>query len=59
MACLCVMAALEAATHRVRVSGRSDSIRLADARVMGGRVTPGHDDPEVIAVRGAVRYGAI
>jgi len=48
MACLCVMAALEAATHRVRVSGRSDSIRLADARVMGGRVTPGHDDLVVI-----------
>jgi hypothetical protein len=38
------MAALEAATHRASVRERKESFRRADARRMGGRVKPGHDE---------------
>jgi hypothetical protein len=39
-----VMAALEAATQCDRVGGRDRVFSRADARLLGGRVKPGHDD---------------
>ena len=39
-----VMAALEAAIHPARRGRREDSSSLADARLMDGRVKPGHDE---------------
>jgi hypothetical protein len=38
-----VMAALEAAIHPARVHAPIETLSLADARAMGGRVKPGHD----------------
>ncbi len=38
------MAALEAATQRARVRARKRLFSLADARGLGGRVKPGHDE---------------
>jgi len=39
-----VMAALEAAIHLARLARQDDSSSLANARVMDGRVRPGHDE---------------
>jgi hypothetical protein len=40
------MAALEAATQRARVCGRIRVFSLADARLLGGRVKPGHGEED-------------
>jgi len=38
------MAALEAATQRVRICGRKRVFLLTDVRWLGGRVKPGHGE---------------